>query len=257
MTNLRARVRRDALFITAGLAALVVAMPAMAQSTQEDEKVDVTSSTTEEETSAKAITVTGSRIRNPNLQGFSPTTSIDREFIDQRNFVNVADALNTLPQIRGSVTPNGGQAAFGQGVNFINNFGLGSNRTLTLINGRRVVTSNPPSLFGPAAAGTQVDVNIIPTALLKSVDIVSTKVRRPMVRTRSRARSTIFSMTSTKACRSTRLRVSMKKAMVTRSALKVFTAPSSAVVVVTCNCRRSTPTPTAFWKVSARTSSMK
>lgn len=175
MTNLRARVRRDALFITAGLAALVVAMPAMAQSTQEDEKVDVTSSTTEEETSAKAITVTGSRIRNPNLQGFSPTTSIDREFIDQRNFVNVADALNTLPQIRGSVTPNGGQAAFGQGVNFINNFGLGSNRTLTLINGRRVVTSNPPSLFGPAAAGTQVDVNIIPTALLKSVDIVSTE----------------------------------------------------------------------------------
>lgn len=82
--------------------------------------------------------------------------------------------MNTLPQIRGSVTPNGDQAAFGQGVNFINNFGLGSNRTLTLINGRRVVSSNPPSLFGPAAAGTQVDVNIIPTALVKSVDIAST-----------------------------------------------------------------------------------
>lgn len=175
MTNLRARARRDALFVTAGLAALVVAMPAMAQSTQDEEKVDVTSSAEPEAAANAAITVTGSRIRNPNLQGFLPTTSIDREFIDQRNFINVADALNTLPQIRGSVTPNGAQAAFGQGVNFINNFGLGSNRTLTLINGRRVVSSNPPSLFGPAAAGTQVDVNIIPTALIKSVDIVSTE----------------------------------------------------------------------------------
>lgn len=174
MTNLRARARRDALFVTAGLAALVVAMPAMAQGMQDGEQVDVTSSSADAAPADKAITVTGSRIRNPNLQGFEPTTTIDREFIDQRNFINVADALNTLPQIRGSVTPNGDQAAFGQGVNFINNFGLGSNRTLTLINGRRVVTSNPPSLFGPGAAGTQVDVNIIPTALVKSIDIAST-----------------------------------------------------------------------------------
>jgi outer membrane receptor protein involved in Fe transport len=173
MTNLRARLRRDALFVTAGVAAMVVAMPAMAQSTPEEEKVDVTTAAAGEENPERAITVTGSRIRNPNLTGFAPTTTIDREFIDQRNFINVADAINTLPQIRGSVTPNGDQAAFGQGVNFINNFGLGSNRTLTLINGRRVVSSNPPSLFGPGAAGTQVDVNIIPTALVKAVDIAS------------------------------------------------------------------------------------
>lgn len=174
MMNLQARKRRDALFVSAGLAALVVAMPAMAQTTQAQEPADVTSEAAEEAPTSGAITVTGSRIRNPNLQPFEPTTTISREFIDQRNFINVADALNTLPQIRGSVTPNGDQAAFGQGVNFINNFGLGSNRTLTLINGRRVVTSNPPSLFGPAAAGTQVDVNIIPAALVKSVDIAST-----------------------------------------------------------------------------------
>ncbi|MFN3990581.1 MAG: TonB-dependent receptor domain-containing protein [Erythrobacter sp.] len=174
MINLRARARREALLLGAGVAALVIANPAMAQGMQDEDPVDVTSSSADSPSPDRAITVTGSRIRNPNLQPFEPTTSIDREFIDQRNFINVADALNTLPQIRGSVTPNGDQAAFGQGVNFINNFGLGSNRTLTLINGRRVVTSNPPSLFGPAAAGTQVDVNIIPTALVKSVDIAST-----------------------------------------------------------------------------------
>lgn len=79
-----------------------------------------------------------------------------------------------MPQFRGSVTPNGDQAAFGQGVNFLNNFNLGSNRTLTLINGRRVVSSNSPSTFSAGAPGVQVDVNIIPTALIKRVDVVST-----------------------------------------------------------------------------------
>jgi outer membrane receptor protein involved in Fe transport len=170
----KAILRREVLLVSAGGAALAVAMPAMAQTTQAEDPIDVTTESTATAPAGTGITVTGSRIRNPNLQPFEPTTSIDREFIDQRNFINVADALNTLPQIRGSVTPNGDQASFGQGVNFINNFGLGSNRTLTLINGRRVVTSNPPSLFGPGAPGNQVDVNIIPTALVKAVDIVST-----------------------------------------------------------------------------------
>ncbi|AUX69226.1 hypothetical protein CHX26_06705 [Porphyrobacter sp. HT-58-2] len=163
--------RRIGLFTSVGVVALTLTNPALAQDAADEEAVVTTDAPAEE---ARSIVVTGSRIRNPNLQPFEPTTTIDREFIDQRNFINVADALNTLPQIRGSVTPNGDQASFGQGVNFINNFGLGSNRTLTLINGRRVVTSNPPSLFGPGAPGNQVDVNIIPTALVKSVDIAST-----------------------------------------------------------------------------------
>lgn len=163
--------RRIGLFTSVGVVALTLTNPALAQDAADEEAVVTTDAPAEE---ARSIVVTGSRIRNPNLQPFEPTTTIDREFIDQRNFINVADALNTLPQIRGSVTPNGEQASFGQGVNFINNFGLGSNRTLTLINGRRVVTSNPPSLFGPGAPGNQVDVNIIPTALVKSVDIAST-----------------------------------------------------------------------------------
>ena len=118
--------------------------------------------------------VTGSRIRLPNLTPTEPTNTIDGAYIENRNFINVADALNDLPQIRGSVTPDGGQSAFGQGVNFINNFGLGTNRTLTLVNGRRVVSANTPSLFGPAAPGLQVDLNIIPTALVKQIDIAST-----------------------------------------------------------------------------------
>jgi len=119
------------------------------------------------------ITITGTRIRIPNLENPEPTTTIDFRSVRERNFTNVADAINELPGIRGSVTPAGAQGSFGQGVNFINSYGLGSNRTLTLINGRRFVTSNPATNFGNAAAGTQVDLNVVPDILLDRVDIVS------------------------------------------------------------------------------------
>ena len=83
--------------------------------------------------------------------------------------------MNTLPGIRGSVTPAGAQGSFGQGVNFVNIGNLGSNRTLTLINGRRFVTSNPNTLFGQGSAGTQVDVNTIQSILLDHTEITSIK----------------------------------------------------------------------------------
>lgn len=119
------------------------------------------------------ITVTGTRIRLPNLESLEPTTTVDYRQVRERNFTNVADALNELPQIRGSVTPAGAQGSFGQGTNFINTYGLGSNRTLTLINGRRYVTSNPATNFGNAAAGIQTDLNVVPDILLDRIDVVS------------------------------------------------------------------------------------
>jgi outer membrane receptor protein involved in Fe transport len=118
------------------------------------------------------ITVTGSRIRLPNLESFEPTTTVDRRQIQERNFTNVADAINELPGPRGSVTPAGAQGSFGQGVNFVNQYGLGSNRTLTLVNGRRFVTSNVASNFGNASAGTQTDLNVIPAIILDRIDLV-------------------------------------------------------------------------------------
>ena len=119
------------------------------------------------------ITVTGTRIRLPNLESFEPTVTLDNRQIRERNFTNVADALNELPGIRGSVTPNAGQGQFGQGTNFVNNYGLGSNRTLTLVNGRRFVSSNVPALLNNASFGTQVDLNVVPAILLDRIDTVS------------------------------------------------------------------------------------
>ena len=122
--------------------------------------------------SVNTIVVTGSRIRNPNLTSPEPITTFSSAQLRERNFTNVADALNELPGVRSSITPQGGQG-FGQGTNFINILGLGSNRTLTLYNGRRFVSSNVATIFTNAAAGTQVDLNILPSILVDSVSQLS------------------------------------------------------------------------------------
>lgn len=117
-----------------------------------------------------AVQVTGSRIKRAGYDTLEPAVSVGREYIEGRGLTNVADALNEIPGFGVGVTPEGGQASFGAGVNFVNRFGLGSNRTLTLVNSRRFVSSNPVTIFGPAAPGLQVDLNAIPTQLIERVD---------------------------------------------------------------------------------------
>jgi outer membrane receptor protein involved in Fe transport len=163
--------RRTGLFASVGVAALAVSAPAVAQDVEAEEEAVVTTDEAPEE--ARVITVTGSRIRNPSVENLEPTTFIDSSYIQDRNFINAADALNDLPLIRNSVTPNANQGTSNVGVNFINIFNLGSQRSLTLLNGRRVVSSNSPSNGGLANPGVQVDLNIIPTALVERIDVVS------------------------------------------------------------------------------------
>ena len=168
---------RVALLASAGLAALALANPAIAQDINEEaapEQVDATDAIAPDATSNEQspIVVTGSRIRRPEIVGTEPTSSISDQYYEDRNITNAADALNELPQFRGSVSQRGDQAGFGAGVNFVNTFGLGSNRTLSLVNGRRVVSSNLPSLFSAGGPGVQVDLNIIPTNLIERIDNV-------------------------------------------------------------------------------------
>jgi outer membrane receptor protein involved in Fe transport len=126
-----------------------------------------------DDSDVQTVTVTGSRIRRPNYDTPEPVTVLGSTYLDERNLTNVADALNELPSVRGSVTPNGAQGSFGQGVNFINNYGLGSNRTLTLVNGRRFVSSNVPTLFNQGSQGVQVDLNVIPTIMVDRTETLS------------------------------------------------------------------------------------
>lgn len=116
------------------------------------------------EEALEEVVVTGSHIKRAEYEELHPTITIDADFLNTRGFTNVADALNELPSfgIAGNST-EGAQGITNAGANFVNFFGLGSQRTLTLVNGRRVVAANSPTNFNNASPGLQVDLNIIPT----------------------------------------------------------------------------------------------
>lgn len=121
------------------------------------------------------VVVTGSRIARRNLQSGQPTLTVDSAYIDQRGFSNIADALNSLPSfgVPGSSRAGGQAGAFGSGQNFVNFFGLGDQRTLVVVNGRRFVSSNSASIFGPTGSGLQVDLNVIPTLLIDRTETIA------------------------------------------------------------------------------------
>ena len=119
-------------------------------------------SVSEEVSEVSAIVVTGSRIRQPGYEAASPISSVGAEEIALEQPVAVEELVKDLPAAVpavGSATNNGS----GGGAT-INLRGLGTNRTLVLINGRRVVPFN--------LAGV-VDTNTIPVALVERIDVVS------------------------------------------------------------------------------------
>ena len=125
---------------------------------------------------AGSIVVTGSRIPKPNFDTVQPSVVLNSQAIEQRGFVNAADALNELPQfgIPGSSPVGAGQAgAFGTGQSFVNFLGLGSQRTLVLVNGKRFISSNTASIFGPTGAGEQVDLGQINTKLIDRIETIA------------------------------------------------------------------------------------
>ncbi|MFC3120355.1 TonB-dependent receptor domain-containing protein [Agaribacter flavus] len=113
------------------------------------------------------ISITGSRLRRAEFSQASPVFSFGSEDISVRGFTNVASILNQSPLFGGSQTPVGAQDAADAGQNQVNLFDLGTVRTLTLVNGRRFVSGQSPTL-----GGSQVDLNSIPAALIERIEVV-------------------------------------------------------------------------------------
>lgn len=141
--------------------ALGVSTPAIAQdSTPADEADDTASS--------EPILVTGSRIRQPNLESANPVAIVTGEDVFETGGVSLGDLLNDLPQLRSTLSAQNSTRGLGvKGLNLLDLRGLGPERTLVLVNGRRHVASDV--LFTSAA----VDVNTIPSALIQRIDIVT------------------------------------------------------------------------------------
>jgi outer membrane receptor protein involved in Fe transport len=115
-----------------------------------------------------SIVVTGSRIRRPNLESTIPITSVAGEAFFQQGQNSVGDTLNELPQLRSTFAQQNPGLGIGiAGLNLLDLRGLGTQRTLVLVNGRRHV---PADILNNAVS---VDTNSIPSDLIERVDIVT------------------------------------------------------------------------------------
>ena len=148
-TTLLASAIASALALNAGLA-----------QAQEDAEV--------KEQDVEKVLVTGSRIaRDPNLASPSPVQSISEEDIQLSGEFSITDVINDIPALFSSTSSESSidSGTFADGANVLNLRGLGTNRTLTLVNGRRHV--------GGVAGSAAVDVGSIPVKLIKSVEVLT------------------------------------------------------------------------------------
>ena len=85
--------------------------------------------------------MTGTRIRSPNANSSVPITSVTSAKIFATGRISVGNALNELPQLRSTLgSQNSLTNSLGlRGINALDLRGLGTTRTLTLVNGRREV----------------------------------------------------------------------------------------------------------------------
>ncbi|WP_232492726.1 TonB-dependent receptor plug domain-containing protein [Novosphingobium kaempferiae] len=148
---------RTALFIAAGSSALALPLgqAAMAQDAPAEENV------------AEEIVVTGSLIARPDYKANSPIVSVGEEQIEATGQLTVERALSQMPQFAGglgqsntsttSTGLSGGQA-------YATLRGLGSKRTLILLDGKRMQPSNPDG---------SVDLNTIPEAVIGNIEVIT------------------------------------------------------------------------------------
>lgn len=116
--------------------------------------------------SGEAIVVTGTRIARPTLSSPNPITTITPEELTSTGDLSLGDALNDLPSLRSTFSQGNSTRFIGTaGLNLLDLRGLGTSRTLVLVNGKRHVTALPGDYI--------VDVNTIPVDLLERVDIVT------------------------------------------------------------------------------------
>ncbi|WP_300973522.1 TonB-dependent receptor [Sphingomonas sp. LHG3406-1] len=160
------------LLLASTIAAGIAATPAAAQSnapapgndTQAtDEVVEATSDANQPTGDASEIVVTGSRIVRPNLTANSPIAVVTGEQTVAQGDITLDTYLNTLPQVNPSGTTTSNNPGNAGQAN-LNLRGLGSNRNLVLIDGRRPMVS---------ATDQTVDLNTIPQGLIERIEVIT------------------------------------------------------------------------------------
>lgn len=168
------RMKRLSLAVRVGLTAGVVAATGLAQAQQSSNPTTSTQDQTNQNQTKgqpktlQTVVVTGSLIRRVDLETSSPVTTVDRQNITSSGKPTLGDLLQQLPSIAGNATnpqnnSNGGGVASpltegGDGASRISLRGLGTGRTLVLIDGQRMLNA---------------DLNLIPQAMVQKIDVLT------------------------------------------------------------------------------------
>ncbi len=143
------------------LLAMFAAAPYAQESQPGEENADDAASDVE---TAEVLVVTGSRIVRANLVSSSPVTQVEAEELLFQGTVRVEDMARTLPQVYSD--QNSSQSNGATGTATLNLRNLGRDRTLVLINGRRLPVGSPLQAGG-------ADINQIPGALIRGVEVLT------------------------------------------------------------------------------------
>ena len=164
---MRTRTNKALLLAASGLLVAIICAPALAQETSDkSEKKDEAA----EETT---VIVTGSRIRHKGAASATPTTVINADTIRKTGTRQIADLVNQMPALvisQSDQTSNANRDKDSMdqshpGLNALDLRGLGTKRTLVLMNGRRHVPGAPGS--------SAVDVSTVPSGLVERVEIIT------------------------------------------------------------------------------------
>ena len=111
------------------------------------------------------IVVTGSRIRMTGMETPTPVTSMDASELATMAPGNMIESLSQLPQFLNNSSPQTNSNFAGSGgASNLNLRGIGSQRTLVLLDGRRVT---------PSSRTSTVDINLFPDAMIRRVETVT------------------------------------------------------------------------------------
>lgn len=153
---------------TASAMAFCIALMASGSPVHAQNAVEQRDAVDIEEAGAKdsEIIVTGSRLGRTSFNSPTPVNVVGQERVQDLNITNVGDALNQIPAFRPLTSPS--TNAFRAGSNIAGRSldlrGLGTSRTLTLIDGRRNVPSGEDNTF---------DLNSIPSILVQRSEVVT------------------------------------------------------------------------------------
>src|SRR5690349_1546542 len=146
------------------LAGVLVSVPFAAGAATGDPDSAATTAA-DDSSGVQEVVVTGTRLNRPGMTSPTPVTALSSNELALQNPQSLTQGLAQLPALANSTIAGsmGGRTTAGPG-NFLNLRNLGSNRTLILLDGERIAPSN---VLG------NVDVNLLPQALVSSVDVVT------------------------------------------------------------------------------------